>query len=155
MLTAFQELHNLLTSDLHNGNCGLPLSEFVIDSGCDHSAVCDKMVSINPTTTVMAFLGFFPCAGEAVGHSCLLHAPSLHPGHLGEATPFNGKACTFADDVGSGTIPLVEFPEDAFKSTGLLCAHGKWNEFDSGLANDHTEFSVIPFDAVPVLHTCP
>ena len=101
------------TLDLNNGIDSLPLSKFVTDAGDDHSAVYDKMVSINPTTTVMAFVRFFLYLGEAAGRSRLLHAPSLYPGCLGEATPFDGKAYTFADDVGSGTAPLVEFPEDA------------------------------------------
>ena len=73
-----------------------------------------------------------------------MHAPLLCPGSLWEATPFNRKAYAFADDVGSGTAPLVEFLEDAFKATGLLHAHGKWANFDLEIINDCVEFSVIP-----------
>ena len=45
----------------------------MVDVGCDHSAVCDKMVRVDPTTTVAAFVGFFVCAGEAAGCSRSLH----------------------------------------------------------------------------------
>ena len=101
------------------------------------------MVSVNPTIAVMAFVNFFPCLGEPAGSSRLLHAPALYPGHLGNPTPFEGKAYAFCDDVGSGTAPLVEFPEEAFKSTGLLQAHAKWEDFDLGFVNNCVEFSVI------------
>ena len=97
------------TSDPCNGNHSLPLSEFLITSGHDHTTVHDKMVSVDPTTTVMAFVSFFPCPGELVERSCLLHAPALHPGRLAESTPFDRKAYAFSDDVSSGTAPLVEF----------------------------------------------
>ena len=39
---------------------------------------------------------------------------------------------------------MVEFPEDAFESTGLLWAHKKWDDFDLGFDSNHAELSVIP-----------
>ena len=110
MPTTFCELHSLPSLDPYNGNHALSLSDFMINVGCSHAAVHNEMVSVNPTATVMAFVGFFPCPGDPAGRSHLLHAPALYPGHLSKSTPFNGKAHAFSDDVGSGTAPLVEFP---------------------------------------------
>ena len=122
----------------------LPLSKFSVNLGCDHTAVCNKMVSVNPTSVVLAFVGFFLCPGEQAGRSRLLHVPAQYPGCLGESNPFDGKAYAFCHSVSSGTAPLVESPEEAFESTGLLWAHAKWEEFDSGFPNSCAEFSVTP-----------
>ena len=143
MSTTFCELHRLPSLDPCNGNCTLPLSKFMITAGHDCTAVHDKMVSVDPTTTVMAFVGFFPHPGEPAGCSHLLHAPALSPVRLGESTPFDGKAHAFCDNVGSGTAPLVEFLEESFESTGVLQAHANWEDFDSGFVNDYAEFSVV------------
>ena len=116
----------------------------MINSWCNHAVIHEKMVNVDPTTTVMAFVSFFPYPGEPAGHTLLLHAPAQCPGRLGESTPFDGKAHTFCDDVGSGTASFVEFLEEAFESTGLLEAHAKWGDFDLGFINNCVEFSVIP-----------
>ena len=122
----------------------LPLSKFIVNTGYNCTAVYNKMVSVDPTSVVMAFVRFFMHPGEPAGCSHLMHAPAQYPGQLRKLTTFNGKAYAFCDDVGSGTAPLVEFPKNVFESTGLLWAHAKWDEFDLGFNSDHAEFSVVP-----------
>ena len=99
----------------------------------------------------MAFVGFFPHLGEAVGCSRLLHTPAMQPGRLRESTPSYGKACAFSDHVDSGTVHLVEFPENAFEASGLIHAHSKWETFDSGLSDGCAKFLVVP---TPAGQTC-
>ena len=136
--TVFHELYSLPTSDPCNGNCLLPLSDFFIGTGYDHNAIFDKMVGVNPSTTVMSFVGFFPCPGEEAGCSRLFHAPAICPGCLGELTPFDGKVHAVCDDIRSSTTPLVEFPEDAFEAIGPIWAHSKWWIFDLVVINSLT-----------------
>ena len=145
--TAFHELHSLPSLDPYDGNYMLPVSEFIIGTVCDHTAIFDKMVGVDPSAAVMSFVGFFLCPGETAGHSCLLHAPTVHPGCLGELTLFDGKVHAFSDDVESGAAPLVEFPEDAFEDIGPIQAHSKWEAFDLGVSSDWAKFSVMPTPA--------
>ena len=69
-----------------------------------------------------------------------------HPDSIAVKRKFSlsdGKAHIFSEDVGRGAAPLVEFPEGAFEPAGLLQAHTKWADFDSGFVDDRTEFSVV------------
>ena len=59
----FCELCALPSSDPINGNNSLPLSEFMITLGCDHTTVCDKMFSVDGH----GICWFLPASGRANG----------------------------------------------------------------------------------------
>ena len=66
------------------------------------------------TNVANAFVGLFEYPGEPAGRTRLIHAPIPFPLVMGRPTVYDVRVYGFLDDVASGTVQSVLFPDDAF-----------------------------------------